>query len=105
SAVRWHNWYNAPKTWAKVLEIDPVGSHASWMENYPWTRLEGVALPAERKALFDLDKLALLTPRQTREQLVDGNMGGYYQRSDADMMAIWQVAVAETRDLLEGDWS
>ena len=105
SAVRWHNWYNAPNTWTKVLEIDPVGSHASWMENYPWTRLEGVALPAERKPLFDLDKLALLTPQQTREQLVDGNMGGYYQRSDADMMAIWQVAVAETRDLLEGDWS
>ena len=74
------------------------------MENYPWTRLEGVTLPAERKALIDLDKLPLLTPQQTREQLVDGNMGGYYQRADADMLAIWQVAVAETRDLLEGDW-
>lgn len=33
--VRFHNWWNAPKTWAKVQEIDPVASHASWMENFP----------------------------------------------------------------------
>src|SRR5258708_9210518 len=36
--VRFFNWYNAPKTWAKVQEIDPVASHASWMGNFPWTR-------------------------------------------------------------------
>src|SRR5687768_2527276 len=27
--VKWHNWYNAPETWAKVKAIDPVASHAS----------------------------------------------------------------------------
>jgi len=26
--VRFHNWWNAPRTWAKVQEIDPVASHA-----------------------------------------------------------------------------
>ncbi len=31
--VRWHNWWNAPETFAKVKETDPVASHASWMEN------------------------------------------------------------------------
>ena len=45
--VKWHNWWNAPKTWAKVKQIDPVASHASWMENFPWTRLPGVTPPAE----------------------------------------------------------
>ncbi|MCB0149120.1 MAG: creatininase family protein, partial [Caldilineaceae bacterium] len=40
--VKFHNWWNAPATWAKVQEIDPMGSHASWMENFPWTRLAGV---------------------------------------------------------------
>ena len=39
TAVKFHNWWNAPKTFAKVQEIDPVASHASWMENFPWTRL------------------------------------------------------------------
>ena len=46
--IKFHNWWNAPKTWAKVKEIDPVASHASWMENFPWTRLAGVERrPAE----------------------------------------------------------
>src|SRR4051794_1544285 len=39
SVVRFHNWWNAPRVWAKVQEIDPFASHASWMENFPWTRL------------------------------------------------------------------
>lgn len=28
------NWWNAPRTWAKVQSIDPVASHASWMEDF-----------------------------------------------------------------------
>ncbi len=104
AAVKWHNWYNAPKTWEKVMETDPIGSHASWMENFPWTRLAGVELPAEQKPLIDLKKLALYNPEQTREQLVDGNMGGVYQRSDEEMLAIWQVTINETMELLEEGW-
>ena len=104
STVKWHNWYNAPETWAKVLETDPVCSHASWMENYPWTRLPGVALPAEQKPLTDLDVLTRLSPAKTRRLLGDGNMGGLYQRPDSEMLAIWKVAVAETVATLEGGW-
>ncbi|MCY3779899.1 MAG: creatininase family protein [Chloroflexi bacterium] len=103
--VKWHNWYNAPLTWQKVVEIDPIASHASWMENTPWTRLDGVEMPSEQKPLTDLNKLSILSPGQTREQLGDGNMGGLYQRSDEDMLAIWQVAVEETLALLEGGWN
>ena len=105
STVKWHNWYNAPQTWAKVMETDPIGSHASWMENYPWTRLADVALPTEAKPVTDLGKLMTLSPERTRQVLVDGNMGGLYQRSDDEMLAIWQVAVDETLALLEGGWS
>ncbi len=47
--IKFHNWWNSPKTWAKVQAIDPLGSHASWMENFPWTRLAGVELPDEQK--------------------------------------------------------
>lgn len=35
TAVKFHNWWNSPKTFAKVQEIDTVASHASWMENFP----------------------------------------------------------------------
>ena len=103
--VKFHNWWNAPKTFAKVQEIDPVASHASWMENFPWTRLEGVAMPDEQKPMIDFAMLRLLAPDALRAYLGDGNFGGYYQRADDDMLAIWQVAVEETRELLEGPWA
>jgi creatinine amidohydrolase len=103
--VRFHNWYNAPKVFAKVQEIDPVASHASWMENFPWTRLEGVAMPSDQKPMIDTAHMRLLSPAKLRAYLGDGNFGGYYQRADAEMLAIWEVAIAETRELLEGPWA
>lgn len=103
--VKFHNWWNAPLTLAQVQATDPVASHASWMENFPWTRPEGVAAPAEGKAMISLERLRLMGPAAARDYLGDGNFGGLYQRGDAEMAAIWAVAVAETRALLEGPWS
>ena len=103
--VRWHNWWNAPRTWAQVQSIDPIASHASWMENFPWNRLAGVAMPAVQKPMTDLARLKQVGPREARAQLGDGNFGGFYQRPDADMLAIWQVAVAETRAVIEEGWA
>ncbi len=102
--VKFHNWWNAPQTWAKVMEIDPVASHASWMENFPWTRLPNVAQPTEQKLPVNLDYMRTLAPQAAREYLGDGNYAGLYQRPDADMLAIWEVAVAETRTLLTTGW-
>jgi len=102
--LRLHNWWNAPQVLKKVQEIDPVASHASWMENFPWTRLAGVAMPGERKPMVDLDRLRLLGPVEARALLGDGNFGGLYQRPDADLEALWREAVAETRDAIEGPW-
>jgi creatinine amidohydrolase len=36
-----------------------------------------------------------------RERLGLGNFAGLYQRPDEEMLAIWAVAVMETRSLLE----
>jgi creatinine amidohydrolase len=102
--VRFYNWWNAPRTWAKVQAIDPVASHASWMENFPWTRLAGVAQPATQKPMTDLARMGVLGPAEVRAQLGDGNFGGLYQRPDEDMLAIWQVAVEETRAAIVGPW-
>ncbi len=103
--VKFHNWWNAPKTFAKVQEIDTVASHASWMENFPWTRLEGVALPTQRKPMVDMALMRVLDPQGVRRLLGDGNFGGYYQRPDEEMQAIWDIAVAETRSLLDEGWA
>jgi len=102
--VVFHNWWNAPKTWAKVQSIDPVASHGSWMENFPWTRLSGVTMPAAQKPMSDLARIRVLDPRALRAYLVDGNFGGHYQRSDEEMLEVWQVAVEETRAMLIGSW-
>lgn len=102
--VKFHNWWNAPQTWAKVMEIDPVASHASWMENFAWTRLAGVAMPDEQKTPVDLVTLRTKASRAAREQIGDGNYAGRYQRPDDDMLAIWNVAVNETRALLTDGW-
>lgn len=99
-----HNWWNAPRTWAKVVQTDSVASHASWMENFPWTRLAGVELPSERKPMVDLDLVRLCDPASLRALIGDGNYGGHYQRADAEMEAIWKVAVEETRQILERPW-
>jgi len=105
SRVKFHNWWNAPKAWAQVQATDSNASHASWMENFPWTRLEGVSMPNLEKPALDLDKLRLLSAQELRGFLLEGNSGGRFQRSDEDMQAIWDVAVLETRALLEGGWA
>lgn len=99
-----HPWWNAPAVAACVQRIDPVASHASWMENFAWTRLEGVAMPDTQKPMVDFARLRLLDPAGVRDYLGEGNFGGRFQRSDADMAEVWRTAVEETRGLLERGW-
>ncbi len=103
--VKFHNWWNAPRTWAKVQEIDPAASHASWMENFPWTRVPGVKLPQEKKPQIDYARMRLSNPAEVRKLVGDGNYHGLYERSDDEMLALWNVAVEETRGLIERDWT
>ena len=98
--VRFHDWWKAPKTFALVQSTDAVASHASWMENFPWTRLPTTPADAE-KPMVDTDRLKTLAPFEARNLLEDGNFGGRTQRSDNEMLAIWSTAVEETRALME----
>ncbi len=101
--VRVHDWWRAPQTSAVVRRIDPIAGHASWMENFAWTRLPDRQSGEGAKPAVDIDRLRALPPFEVRLMLDDGNFGGRYQRDDAEMMEIWDVAVQETRALLE-DW-
>ncbi len=103
--IKFHNWWSAPKVWAQVQAFDPVASHASWMENFPWTRLAKIDMPRAQKPMSDLEHLRQLDPKALRTYLGDGNYGGHYARSDQEMLEIWRVAVAETRDLLTSGWA
>jgi creatinine amidohydrolase len=97
-AVVWHElWEGRPEEIAE--EIDPDHDHASWSENFPWTRLEGVAMPAERKPPVVWPEEG--NPLTWREALGDGSFGGLYQRSAGDESRLWEAAVQEIRRRLE----
>lgn len=102
--IKFHNWWNAPHTWKKVTEIDNEASHASWMENFLWTRLKDVEQPKTKKQMADIRILKNSNPKEAKEILGDGSFGGYYQRSDQEMAVIWEAAVNEVRDILNSDW-
>lgn len=99
--VRLHDWWRAPRTMAAIREIDPDASHASWMENFAWTRLDGVELPDRHKAPTGVGEALRRSPTDMRKALGDGSFGGWYARPDPVMERIWAVAVSETRAALE----
>ena len=101
--VLFHNWWIGPRVWQLVQELDPGASHASWMENFPWTRLEGVELPAERKE--PLSQPLPAAPAALRQVAGDGQYGGFYALPDADVLRLWAAGVEEMRGLLEHGWA
>ncbi|MEZ4416050.1 MAG: creatininase family protein [Gemmatimonadota bacterium] len=102
--VKVHNWWNAPRTLAHLQGIDALGSHASWAESFPWTRLAGVVAPEAPAPPIDRVRMSVMTPGEVRDYLGGGNMGGLHQRPDEDMLSLWRVGVQETREQLEGPW-
>lgn len=104
ASVKMHNWWAGPRFQAAVREVDPAASHASWMENFPWNRLNGVAMPDEVKPPFDAALYQAANPARKREILGDGNFHGRYQRADDEMLRLWAVGVEETRAAMEESW-
>jgi creatinine amidohydrolase len=96
--VRWQDWWSSASQ-RELIEALGDGSHASWIENFPWTRLPGVDLPGGEKPLIAVS--ATWTPTEARAALGDGSFGGVYERPDGDMQGLWDAAVTEVRALLE----
>jgi creatinine amidohydrolase len=101
----WHNWWAGTRVRETVDAIDPDATHASWFENFPWTRLPGVEQPQEKKPTADISRMRELDPADVRELLGDGSLGGLYERPDEDVLRVWQAGVEEVRDLIEHGWS
>ena len=97
-SVLWHElWDGRPDEIA--AEIDPDYDHASWSENFPWTRLLDVAMPTERKPPVVWPEEG--NPVTWRQALGDGSFGGLYQRSPQDEVRLWDAAVQLIRERLE----
>lgn len=100
--LRFHNWWASERVQETALGIYANATHANWFENFPWTRLEGVAMPTEDKPVPET--IPFGRPEAMRETLGDGTFGGAYQRPDEDMLRVWSVAVEEVRELIESGW-
>jgi creatinine amidohydrolase len=101
AVVLWHEvWDGKPDEIA--AQIDADYDHASWSENFPWTRLSGVEVPQERKPPFTRPKWS--RAKEWREALGDGSFGGPYQLPDEDVLRVWNAAVDQLRERLTSGW-
>jgi creatinine amidohydrolase len=103
-SIKFHNWYNAPRTWAAAMAVDTSPSHGNWFENFRWTRLPHAPAPDGRKQPVDTALMKASAPEKVREMLGDGSFGGPWQLPDEATQAVWDAGVAETREALEGPW-
>jgi len=51
--------------------------------------------------MLDAARIRSLDSVGVRQYIGDGNFGGAYQRPDDEMLAMWRVAVDETRALID----
>lgn len=100
-----HSWYSGPRVAAAADAVEAGASHGGWFENFPWTRLADVDVPAEPKELIDADAATQGSPGRLREVTPDGSFGGSYAVDDAAMLDIWRTGVDEVRALLTDGWA
>jgi creatinine amidohydrolase len=103
--VLYHSWYNAPRTAAAAARFDREQMHASWVENFAWTRVPGVDLPSDPRPVMSAELFGRLDAAQIRAAVPDGVMGGNLARPDQDMQVVWDAGVAELRELIESGWA
>lgn len=93
----WHQWWTSEVlcTWASEHDLAP--SHASWMENFHFTRVDS-SMPKGKKAPIQLNVLdsAIIN----RAKLGDGSFGGDYQITDELMQEVLDLCVNELVELL-----
>ena len=101
--VIFHGFLLEPELFPLASQIDHPG-HASWVENFPFVRLDAVELPSGSKPPVDMRELKTAHPARVREALGDGVGGGAYQRPDEDTDRIWKAAVALLGERLRSGW-
>jgi creatinine amidohydrolase len=99
--LRFHSWWDSPAVRAVAEQIHPEATHASWFENFPWTRLAGVELPgAEKPPVTDVEALRELDAGAVRAAIGDGSYGGPYAVPDEEALRVWDAGVTEVRALM-----
>jgi creatinine amidohydrolase len=101
--VIYHSWYNGPKVVEVANEYHTDQMHGAWVENFPWTHIEGTVTP-ESRPVVPRAQLMNLGPQAIRELAPDGSMGGPYAADPETMQRIWDAGVLEVRSVIESSW-
>jgi creatinine amidohydrolase len=101
--VLFHSWYSGPKTIVAANEFDHDQMHGSWVENFAWTRLADIEMPAP-KPIVPRELVMNLGPDAIREAAPDGSLGGAYEYPDEAMQKVWAAGVTEVREVIESGW-
>jgi creatinine amidohydrolase len=101
--VIYHSWYNGPKTVVVANEFDVDQMHGGWVENFPWTRIEGVTLPPP-KPVVSRELTMRIGAKEMRALAPDGSLGGAYEYPDDVMQKVWDAGVSEVREIIEKGW-
>lgn len=102
--LRFHNWWLAAPVLDFIHMLDPDASHASWMENFPFTRLPHRPAPSGHKTPVNPDHTKDRPPHEVRRLLGDGVFGGDYQRSTDEEDALWCLGIDTTRAAMTSPW-
>ena len=81
------------------LLADPTYADAHALRGLVYSRMNELGL-----AETSFHRARQLNPFDLRAYLGDGNYAGVYQRSDEEMLALWQIGVEETRAVIEEGW-
>jgi creatinine amidohydrolase len=102
--VIFHGFLLEPQLFPLAKQIDHP-AHASWAENFPFVRVDGVEIPPGSKPPVDMHALKTAQPAQVRAAMGDGMGGGAYQRADEEIEPLWRAAVALLSERLENGWA
>ena len=104
ASSRFHSWYAGERGEAAAEALHPRSDARELVRELP------VDAPRRRRDARRSEADGrrstrwATTPRDVRRALGDGTFGGSYERPDEEMLQLWEVAVAEVRDLLESGW-
>jgi creatinine amidohydrolase len=95
--LSWYAWWTSHSVDEVAIKHGLKPSHASWLENFPFTRLgpapEAVKQPPVVPGLMDAST--------AREVYGDGSFGGPYQVDDAIMDELFQASLLDILQLLK----
>ncbi len=95
--LAWSSWWESPAVEAIAAEHGLKGSHAAWVEAFPFTRV--APLPDGVKEVEISGEIQ--DAAANRELYGDGQMGGDYQASPEIMDQVFEAVVAEIVGELE----